>query len=918
MTDFIKMRKGRFCMKKSRFKTILGKIKPYAMPGIITCLVMVVILILKGIWPFGSERIDYFDNMQQVAPLYAHLWDWMHGKASLWFDWYTGLGTNVSMSISAFSMLTPFNLLLYVIPRNYILESISILTIVKMVFMSVAMYSLINKKYSNLIYGLKVAYSCMYAFCGYVILYGSCFTPWMDIVAIFPIVIMAYDHMVETGKKMFYICMIALSFIINYYLSAMAVIYIFLICGIRMILMQEKNRWKETAWNAGIGTFGGIGLSAFVLVPVFVQLSSSQRGGAGKGILSQYIGWVTSSVVSDGAMAALQRWMMVYGLAFVIAVIVIGIRRYRKDRKKLIYVVAMLVVALGPVIMEAANLMWHFGSYNGYTLRNGFIIAFTLICIAAGYSERMFINESMKMTAYIRQGIFAAIACAVYVMIYNILPVNNEMKALAFFTIVFAAMFIIYMLMITGKKNKFNPKSVISIMIVELFIGAYALIGPPKFYTYEDYQIGDYVQYANNVSDSLDIDESATDRIVNPDISLNANYPLILRRGALSSFTAALQNDTQSYAKKWGYSKYFLWLLDSGGTVFTNSILHVTEAVNINELDSNLFTLEKKEGDYSLYSNNYILPFGFCIDDSFSKLDMTNVDWITYHNRFYKAMTGDRESLVTRIYPESTNTDNVKAMTISVGERSALYMSIADIKKPNADANASALDSSMHVYVNGEAVLVPTLGDVKNTAYFTDYNNNLLYLGIFENEEVEIKVEYDKTKYMKQSRITVGCLNMNKMESLCSEFSEPDKQTEVSYTDNTLTVNINGDGTNNYALIPVIHSDNWKVTVNGRTVKTKEVAGLFTGVQLQTGENTVVFTFVPKGKNTGMMITMFTLIIIIACLVINRFRKINVPVWAEKCAEYIYIGLFAVIVVAMFAVPAVTTIPSAIYHIIVK
>ena len=182
------------------------------------------------------------------------------------------------------------------------------------------------------------------------------------------------------------------------------------------------------------------------------------------------------------------------------------------------------------------------------------------------------------------------------------------------------------------------------------------------------------MQYANNVSDSLDIDESATDRIVNPDISLNANYPLILRRGALSSFTAALQNDTQSYAKKWGYSKYFLWLLDSGGTVFTNSILHVTEAVNINELDSNLFTLKKKEGDYSLYSNNYTLPFGFCIDDSFSKLDMTNVDWITYHNRFYKAMTGDSESLVTRIYPESANTGNINIMTISVGDRSALYI----------------------------------------------------------------------------------------------------------------------------------------------------------------------------------------------------------------------------------------------------
>ena len=48
---------------------------------------------------------------------------------------------------------------------------------------------------------------------------------------------------------------------------------------------------------------------------------------------------------------------------------------------------------------------------------------------------------------------------------------------------------------------------------------------------------------------------------------------------------------------------------------------------------------------------------------------MTNVDWITYHNRFYKAMTGDSETFVTRIYPESINTGNIKTMTISVDGR---------------------------------------------------------------------------------------------------------------------------------------------------------------------------------------------------------------------------------------------------------
>ena len=900
-------------MKKSGFKSLLKKIRPYAVPGIITGLVMIVILILKGIWPFGSSRIDYFDNMQQVAPLYAHLWDFMHGKASIWFDWYTGLGTNVSMSISAFSMITPFNLLLYFVPRSYILESISILTLVKMIFMSVAMYALINKKYNKLVYGLKVMFSCMYAFCGYVILYGSCFTPWMDIVAFFPLLIMAYDRMLETGKKMFYICMIALCFIINYYLSAMSLIYIFLICGIRMVVMQERKQWKETAWNVGIGTIAGIGLSAFVLVPVFAQLSSSQRGGASKGLLSQYAGWITSSIVTDGAMAALQRWMMLYGLAFVIAVIIMGIKIYKSDRRQLIYTIAMLVVALGPVLMEATNLMWHFGSYNGYTLRNGYLISFTLICVAAGMAEKMFADIPLKGAFYRRQTAVVAVIGAVYVMVYNILPINNEMLAMAFFIMIFAVMFAVYIFMLIRKKE-FNCKSVILVIALELFIGAYALIGPPKFYTYEDYQIGDYVQYANDAADSLDIEESATDRIVNPDISLNANYPLILRRGALSSFTAALEDDTQSYAKRWGYSKYFLWLLDSGGTVFSNAVLHVTQAVNINELDSALYTLEKKEGDYSLYNTNYNLPFGFCVDSSFSKLDMTNVDWITYHNRMYKAMTGDKETFVTRIYPQAETAGNIKSMTINVGSRSAIYMNIADVKKPNADANASKLESSIHVYVNGEAVVVPTLGDVNNTAYFTDYNNNLLYLGIFENEEVQIKIEYDKPKYMNQSKMTIGLLNMEKMDKLCEDFA--DKQTEVSYTNNTLTVKINSDGTKDYALIPVIKSANWIVTLDGKTVKTKEIAGLFTGVQVHEGENTLVFTFVPKGRNAGLLITLVTLLITVACLIINHKRTINVPVWAKYCAQYVYIGLFAIVVAAMFVVPAISTIPAAVYHII--
>ena len=128
-----------------------------------------------------------------------------------------------------------------------------------------------------------------------------------------------------------------------------------------------------------------------------------------------------------------------------------------------------------------------------------------------------------------RQIVIAAVMCLVYVAGYLLIPQNNEILATIFFVAVFITMFIVYLRKLKEEKDEFNVKSVLAVIAVEVFLGAFALIGPPKFYTYEAYQVGDYVQYANEAYEALDIEESATDRIVNPDISLNANYPLILR-----------------------------------------------------------------------------------------------------------------------------------------------------------------------------------------------------------------------------------------------------------------------------------------------------------------------------------------------------------------------------------------------------
>ena len=897
-------------------KSLFQRVKLYAIPGLITCAVIVFIYVFKCIWPFGANRIDYFDNMQQVAPLYAHLWDWMHGKASLWFDWYTGFGTNVSMSISAFSMLSPFNLLLYFFPRTLILESISILTLVKMIFIAVAMYAYINKKYNNLSYNMKVAFSLMYTFCGYTVLYGSCFTPWMDIVALFPLLMLAYENMMQTGKKLFYIIMVAIIFIINYYLGAMSLVYIFLISGAYVLLMSKKEKIKEHAWNLGIGTVAGLGLSCFVLVPVMMQLSGSQRGGSGQGIVSQYIGWIKSAIISDGQMAAFQRWMMLYGMAFAAAVIIMGLKKFKEEKNTIRYMISLLLISLLPIVVEGINLMWHFGSYNGYTLRNGYIVAFTLITVAAYFAQRMFEEVTADKKQLVKQLVIFVVAAAVYAVIYNIIPSNDIiLAAFILFIAIFIAAFIFYNKKLKKDGIGFDFNTIIAIVAIEVFIGAYSLIGPPKFYEYEPYQYGDYVQAANEVKDSLDIEESVTDRIVNSDISLNANYPLILRRSAMSSFTAALQSDTQSYSKKFGYSKYFLWLLDSGGTVFTNSLFHVTQAVNVNELDSQMYTALRSDGDYTLYDANYKLPFAMSVNKNITRQDFSG-NWEDLHNIFYKALTNDTQDIVNGMSYTKKESSVIREYNVRADGKQAVYINIVDVNNRNTDANASWLISSMHIYVNGEAVLVPTLGDVKNTAYFTDYNNNLVYLGTFENENFTIRVEYDDPWYLKVSEVSFAGLDMDKMQSLVDKHA--DDYCETSYTSDSLTVKLNGSGVNNMALIPVVYSDNWNVKVNGKKVKAKSVCGLFTGVDIHAGENVIEMTFEPKGKKAGMLISLATLIMMIASALILKFTKLKVPALLKMCAAFIYLELYNIVIVAMFLIPVVAAIPALIYQIVIR
>jgi uncharacterized membrane protein YfhO len=220
---------------------------------------------------------------------------------------------------------------------------------------------------------------------------------------------------------------------------------------------------------------------------------------------------------------------------------------------------------------------------------------------------------------------------------------------------------------------------------------------------------------------------------------------------------------------------------------------------------------------------------------------------------------------------------------------------------------------------------VPTLGDINNTAYFTDYNNNLVYLGCFSDETVTVRVEYDDAWYNKVSEVKIAGLDMDKFENFVD--SKKDAKCETSVTNNSITMTVESSAGENMVLIPIVYSDNWKITVNGETLKSTErtgVAGLFTAVKVTAGqENTIVMTFEPEGKRAGLLISLAMLLIVAVCalksfLKPNRQQICHVPKWLGYVAEAVYLEIIHAAYLFMFVIPTIAAIPALIYQIIMK
>lgn len=887
-------------MKQMKKKVM--RILKYFIPSIIVIGILLVVFLLKGIYPFGSMTIVHGDLFQMFSPFYMHLWDFFHNGTSILYEYNIGLGGNLFGWEVLFGIFgSPITWLVGLTQRSNIVNFLSWILVLRVSLIALTTYIFFNKVYPKTKVFFKTIFSVMFALSGYVLINHTNFI-WLDNVILFPILILGIKKIVEEKKIWLYVLILFLNLIICYQI-AYAIIFAIISCMIFYLLLYvDKKERKKIAFLLGIGTVLAILLSSFLLLPGLTQSLESYR--------------LSGSVFNDAINSSFLYKTSFLLLSPIALVGFVGLQTHISDDKKniIFFDLMLLVTGIIPILIERTNLYWHAGSYLSFAFRFGFIPIFVLLNGGLYYFSKYYKERRIKVVwndnTKIRLSLFLLIAIiSIYVM-YKLFPkINYNMPAMFLSSEACVMLVLTIIILVLGmlfsinmKVKKLQRLSIIIILLISTVGFSICYIGVEPQYRGGKEWSDEVLEIANNLMEDFDLETDSLYRYRDAERMMNENYPLIMNIPSLSSWLHLVSDNQLDTHLKMGYSTYITKIVDTGGTIFSDAILNVKYMFSKSKLDSEVYDYVGISNGIRLYEYKNVLPIGLIYDLSNKKVDLPNTsNPFEVQNYLYKRLLDTEENIMKEAKPSKVKFSSQDAdslvYTLSIKDKSYLYFWV-DTEMEN---------SIFEISVDDEVINIPILNSYINTGYPNTSNNGILNLGLYENEELQIKVITQKD--MDASLIHFSTLEIEQYEKMFDVFSNQDSSIEVEGNKIKVNAKINQD--NKTIFLPINYDDGWSATLNGETVEVSRVFGNYMGIDLINGENTIELTFVPKNLKLGIIISVSTLGIMLIYVIFKKFFvKIIDNVILHRIAYILYLILTILFYVIVYVISIIQTLIS--------
>ena len=866
--------------------------------GVIAAMVMVVMFAayaVNGIYPFGNKSIARADMVQQSIPAGVYyVWDILHGRVSPYFSWNSGLGMNISGAVSLGAFLSPLNLLLFLSPRSYLCYFVNILIVLKMIGLACAMYFYLRKYKVDRI--IPIIGGVLYAFSAATLIHYQ-ITLVMEAAFLFPLVMIGLDRMYHNRGCAFFITSFALCMIGNVYTACIILAYVLFSSGIRTYFSKDLAPVEKKRWilRLGLSVLAGFLLSAVCSIPALYGIQEAPRSAKGS-LLDTYLTALQEKWYQND-WRYVERMCVNLALPFACMTGCLFSGRMRpgkmlkRYKAQLLLLFGMFLSAFVPSI----ELLWHGGSCAGWPIRFFFIISFVCIDFAVLLWQD---QESIRKKSPAPRTDKAVLGCAcvavsilaslIFVKVYHAYTgteAYNTWEDGLICLMIEAVFLVIYLIHLKVYRDK---SAILVFLCAELVATSVVCFSPNKdiMGAYDPIQL----EAANNVTRSMKTEIKDFDRIKNTDYKVDLiEYSLIMGEESVSNFWHVINQSLQSNFGSLGYATNWTQMLDTGGTIFTDTLLHLQYNLSGRSLPEQMYTLCEqtkgyKDEEIGLYQNKLEMPFAIQTDT-----DELNTDgeYFSTQNSLFRAVTGSQEDLIA---DASADISNLTWQGSTGKGKKVLYF-----------YGTNGTDQTVEINVNGSPVYIPTATSTENTQYPADFGNGLVCLGCFEDETVTVVFNSSADS----SAFHLGWLDYDKLSQAVEDINAQNPEiVSLKQKNNGLRMTLKN-VTKKNIFLPVSYDEGWVCKVNGENVQLKSVDGMVS-VPAAEGTNDIVLKYSPKGRTQGMILSIITLFVCLAGWYIARTTKSEEHKWMTvlDAAAYEIFGIvYAVFIAFMFLVP---------------
>ncbi|MCR5304170.1 MAG: YfhO family protein [Lachnospiraceae bacterium] len=840
------------------------------------------------VYPFGENTVITGDLYSQYMPFIVYLKRLLSGDGSLFYTAQAGLG-EAMLPTFAYYLSSPLNLLVIFFPVSRLTEFFFLLIVIK-IALSGASCSYALRRLTGAGYGICLAGSVMYALSMYVTAY-SWNIMWMDIIALMPLVITSLNRMLE-GKGSFpYILLTAFSFYLNFYLTYMVLIFVFM--WFIMKCAEDRASFKTVIRAGGgliIKTCLSFALVGWLMVPTVMHLALTPAGGdtyQGAGMNSHLLAEFSRMMFGMNPAVLNENLVNIYSGVLTLLSLILFFRLKDVSVRLKAGVFAFLVFLLLSFSLRDVMLFWNFFHYPvGLPYRNAFIFVFLnvlLFCVCMKHIESFNAGDIASAAAVV--GIYVLWADA------------TELEGLSFTSVYLTmALVIVYaMLLYMGTKREtvryllilcVLGEAVISCFGVRLNMLASGYLTVRSEYIEDEYHslMIEAVKYVNSRDPGGFFRMQDSERFTNMDgMFYNFNSTAV--------FSSTHYRDTIETMRNLGMSTGANSQFETCFMPALGSLLGVRYYLTPSNMDEDrkdlvfFSSVLDGKGRVNIYRNDHALPPVFACSSETKDYESVQYDPVTCQNDLFSKMTGNPEKVLEPnvIKPEPTHpmqtydVDTGVSFTIPEGNaKQTTGVLNCTVSKPGQVFIYIDCIDSESILVNSEGrTFMPDPGE----AGFTDLGK------LKKGAEIKVTVNsgaegvtgniYAVT--MNEDVLFEDLLKLKKSGLHAMDFRDTSLSGVAEVPENSIM------------LTTFSYDRGWYVYVDGKRVPTYSVDSSLLAFDIPSGEHSIEMYFIPVGFRPGILLTFAAVLICVLAVYRKKLGKVKAEGTAnlEKAEEIV-------------------------------